>query len=174
MIAKDAWIPVAEVARPHGVRGELRLRLFNSDSDVLLDMDEVLLRTRSGEEHEVSVDGARRANDAILLKLHSVDDRDAAAALRGAHVCVRRGDFPELDTGEFYACDVIGATVFLGDDVLGKVREFRSYPSVDALVIAAADGGKDYEIPLVSAFIARVDTTTAEVFLATLDGVERG
>ncbi len=40
----DAWVPLAEVARPHGVRGELRLKLFNEDSDILLEQDEVLLR----------------------------------------------------------------------------------------------------------------------------------
>ena len=36
MIEPDAWVPLAEVARPHGVRGELRLKLFNKDSDLLL------------------------------------------------------------------------------------------------------------------------------------------
>jgi 16S rRNA processing protein RimM len=82
--------------RPHGVRGELRLRLFNSDSDLLLALDEVLVRFADGEEQEVSVDGARRANDAILMKLHSVDDRDRADELRGARVCGRRADFPAL------------------------------------------------------------------------------
>src|SRR6516162_5211006 len=104
MLAAEAWVPLAEVARPHGVHGELRLRPFNRDSDLLLELDEVLVRFPDGEEHEVSVDGARRANDAILLKLHSVDDRDRADELRGALVCARRGEFPQLEAGEFYVC----------------------------------------------------------------------
>ena len=37
----ETWVPLAEVARPHGVKGEVRLKLFNRDSDVLLDLDEV-------------------------------------------------------------------------------------------------------------------------------------
>src|SRR5262249_47360760 len=81
-------------AGAHGVRGELRLRLFNKSSDILLEQDEVLVRLKDGEEHEVSVDGARRADEAILIKLHSVDDRDHAEDLRGALICVRRRDFP--------------------------------------------------------------------------------
>lgn len=76
MTEAERWIPLAEIARPHGVRGEVRLRLFNKDSDTLLDQDEVLVRLPDGAEHEVSVDTARRADDAILMKLHSVDDRD--------------------------------------------------------------------------------------------------
>src|SRR5678815_1334731 len=34
------WVALAEVARPHGVRGEVRLNLFNAESDLLLDVDE--------------------------------------------------------------------------------------------------------------------------------------
>jgi 16S rRNA processing protein RimM len=71
----NVWVPLAEVARPHGVRGEVRLRLFNRDSDLLLTLGEVLVRFPDGEEQEVSVDAARRANDAILMKLYSVDDQ---------------------------------------------------------------------------------------------------
>ena len=56
MLAPDAWVPLAEVMRPHGVRGELRLRPFNRDSDLLLDLDEVLVRFPDGDEQEVSVD----------------------------------------------------------------------------------------------------------------------
>src|SRR6476661_894589 len=111
MIEPDAWVPLAEVARPHGVRGELRLKLFNKDSDLLLNLEEVLVRLKEGGEHEVTVDKARRADIAILMKLHSVDDRDRADELRGALICARRRDFPALEEGEFYTCDIVGARV---------------------------------------------------------------
>jgi 16S rRNA processing protein RimM len=172
------WVPLAEVARPHGVKGELRLKLYNQDSDILLDQDDVLVRLKSGVEHEVSVDRARRADDAILMKLHSVDDRDRADELRGAHICVRREKFPPLEEGEFYVCDVEGAQAFMRDGEglvpLGTVRELRTYPSVEVLVISAADGGKDWEIPLVEAFVERVDSAAREVVVASLDGLTRG
>lgn len=172
------WVPLAEVTKPHGVRGEVRLKLYNEDSDVLLDQDEVLSRFPDGAEEEVSVDAARRADDAILMKLYSVDNRDRADELRGALVCVKRGDFPPLEEGEFYVCDIEGARVLSrrGQDLvpLGTVREMRSYPSVEVLVIAAADGGKDWEVPLVEAFVERVDVEKGEVIVASLAGLERG
>jgi 16S rRNA processing protein RimM len=177
MLAPDAWVPLAEVARPHGVRGELRLRPFNRDSDLLLELDEVLVRFPEGDEQEVSVDAARRANEAILLKLHSVDDRDRAAELRGALVCARRGDFPQLEAGEFYACDIEGARVVAGEGPeerdVGRVTELRSYPTVDVLLVAAADGGRPWEVPLVDAVIRSVDISSGVVVLSTLDGLER-
>jgi 16S rRNA processing protein RimM len=167
---------LAEVSRPHGVRGEVRLKVFNADSDALLGADEVLVRLPSGEEYEVSIDGARRADQAIIMKLYSVDDRDRADDIRGAQLCLRRSAFPALDDGEFYVWDVLGAQVFVGDSVepLGTVADYRSYPSVDCFVVKAADGGKNYEIPVVEAFVEKVDVASGSVRLVTLDGLERG
>lgn len=173
MISPEAWVPLAEIARPHGVRGEVRLKVYNKDSDILLALDEVLVRLPDGAEHEVTIDAARRAHDAILMKLTSVDDRDRAEELRGAVLCARRQDFPPLEGGEFYVCDVIGARVQVGDVELGAVRELRSYPSVDALVVRAADGGRDWEIPLVSQYIDRIDPNARLVTLVTVEGLER-
>ena len=177
-VGLDAWVPLAEVARPHGVRGELRLKLYNQDSDILLDQEEVLVRRKDGPESEIVVDRARRADGAILMKLHAVDDRNGADALREARICVRRSRFPPLDAGEFYVCDVEGARVVMrqGDALvpLGAVRELRSYPSVEVLVILADDGGKDWEIPLVEAFVESVDMERREVTVASLEGLERG
>jgi 16S rRNA processing protein RimM len=178
VLAPDAWVPLAAVLRPHGLRGEVRLKVFNHESDVLLSQEEVLVRTADGEEHEVSVDASRRAGDAILMKLYSVDDRDRAAELRGALVCARRGSFPAREEGEFYTCDVVGAKVLLrrgeGYDELGAVREIQSYPSADALVVQAADGGKDWEVPLLDTFVEAVDVALGVVKLSRLEGLERG
>jgi 16S rRNA processing protein RimM len=138
----------------------------------------VLLRSKEGAEREVVVDRARRADDAILMKLHGVDDRNGADALRQAQVCVRRSGFPPLEEDEFYVCDVVGARVLMqtgdGRVPLGTVRELRSYPSVEVLVILADDGGKDWEVPLVGAFVESVDAKKREVVVTSLEGLERG
>jgi 16S rRNA processing protein RimM len=190
-VAPDAWVPLAEVARPHGVRGELRLRLYNQDSDLLLELDEVMVRFGSagaaggngakgaGPSRDVvlRVEAVRPANEAILMKLQSVNDRDRAIELRGAEVCARRSAFPPLEPGEFYACDVEGARVVVGGgaevEELGTVLEMRSYPTVDVLVVAAADGGRPWEVPLVDAVVERVDVQQGLVTLSTREGVER-
>jgi 16S rRNA processing protein RimM len=173
MIDPKAWVPLAEVARSHGVKGEVRLKLYNADSDLLLDADEVLLRLPDGDEQEVSVDTARRANDAILMKLHAVDDRDKADELRTSIISLRRSDFPKLEDGEFYFCDAIGAKVKFGDVLLGEVKEIVTYPSVSVIVVKAFDGGKNWEVPLTDAFIASVDVEAGTFELATMDGIER-
>lgn len=169
----DDWVPLAEIARPHGVRGEVRLKLYNKTSDVLLAQDEVLVRLPEGEEHEVSVDAARRADDAILMKLHSVDDRDRAEELRGAVICVRRGDFPPADEGEFYAIDVVGAEARLDGQRLGVVKEIITYPTTETILVAPDDRQGDWEIPLHAAYVGEVDVEARVVTVLTLEDLER-
>jgi 16S rRNA processing protein RimM len=181
MLGPEAWVPLAAVARPHGVVGEVKLKLFNRDSDLLLDLAEVLVRFEDGEEQEVSVDAARRTPDAILMKLCDVDDRNRADELRGAMICARRGDFPALDDGEFYACDIEGAEVVVeapdeGEGQVkpvGHVRTLRTYPTLDVLLVDAGDGGRALEVPLVDGVVRNIDLARARVTLASLDGVER-
>jgi 16S rRNA processing protein RimM len=162
------WVALAEVARPHGVRGEVRLNLFNAESDLLLDMDEVLVRLPDGKEHEVSIDQARRADKTILLKLHSVDDRDRAEEIRGATICVPREKFPPLAEGEFYACDVEGSEARLHDARIGVVERLAEYPTTHVLVVKK-DDGSSIEVPLTGAYVERVDT---EARVVTLSSVE--
>lgn len=170
---RERWVPLAEIARPHGVRGELRLRLFNAESDALLGRDEVLVRLPSGEEHEVTVERARRAGDALLVKLYSIDDRDRAGELRGALVCLRRRDLEEPEDGEFYTVDALGAEVRLGGARLGEVAEIMSYPTVQVVRVRADDGEGDWEVPLTDTFVARADVAGRVFELLTLDGLER-
>jgi len=169
----DDWVPLAEIARPHGVRGEIRLKLFNASSNVLLDQEEVLVRLPDGEEHEVSVDAARRADDAILMKLFSVDDRDRADQLRGGVICVRRKDFPPAAKGEFYAIDVIGAEARLDGARLGVVKEIITYPTTATILVAPDDALGDWEIPLRDTYVGNVDVEGRVVTVLTLDELER-
>jgi 16S rRNA processing protein RimM len=164
----DRWVPIAIVAKPHGVRGETKLRVFNDESELLLELDEVLLRLPSGEEHEVSIDAARRIPDGILVKFYSVDDRERAESIRNAELCARRSHFPELEAGEFYACDVVGAAAYVGAEKVGIIDDYRSYPSVDIFVLRTETCL--YEVPVVDAYFDKVDGD--RVLLRTLDELE--
>lgn len=170
MLDPERWVPLAEIARPHGVKGEVRLKLFNTASDVLLEQDEVLVRTPEGEEHEVSVDRARRADDAILMKLYSVDDRDRAEELRGAHICVRRKNFPPLEAGEHYTIDLVGALAKMNGEDLGKVIDITAYPTVDVLVVN--DGKQLWEIPMSESYVGNIDAAAGLVEVLSLDELE--
>ncbi|MCC6556796.1 MAG: 16S rRNA processing protein RimM [Polyangiaceae bacterium] len=165
------FVPVAEVSRPHGVQGELRLKLYNEGSDLLARRPPVRLRLPDGSERDMSIAATRPVVKGLLVRFAGVTGRDAADALRGAVVCVARDLFPPLEEGEFYACDLEGARVVTSaGEAIGRVQELQSYPSCDAIVVAR-DGGGTLEIPLTDSYIAAVDIERRTVEITTLEGL---
>jgi 16S rRNA processing protein RimM len=158
------------------VHGELRLRIFNEQSDLLLRRPPIRLRMPDGAERDAKIEAARPTNKALLVRLAGVDDRDAAEALRGAAVCVPRDLFPPAEEGEFYACDLEGAEVVTASgEPIGRVQALASYPTCDALVVALrvprAGGQHTLEIPLVDTYVTSVDVERRTVTVATLEGL---
>ena len=167
------WVPLAEVARPHGVRGELRVKMYNSDSELLPTLPEVMVRKRDGVERTIRLQSVRGADAGYFLaKLEGVDDRDAAESFRGAELCVRREAFPPAEEGEFYACDIVGARLFGPDGELGIVEDLTSYPTAD-VIVGRLSGGTRCEIPLIDEYIEEIDVGARQVRLtsAALDFV---
>lgn len=166
------YVPVAEVARPHGVHGELRLRLYNPSSDLLLRRPAIRLKLPNGETRDASIKAARAANKAVLVTFAGVEDRDAAEALRGAEVLVPRDVFPPAEDGEFYTCDLEGARVIMAStgEEIGRVSGVQSYPTCDALVIERAERDA-IEVPLVDTYVASVDVAKGLVEITTLEGI---
>jgi 16S rRNA processing protein RimM len=164
-------VALAEVARPHGLAGELRLKVYNLDSDILLRRPPVVLRLPDAAVREVRITAARAVDKAVLVKLAGVDDRDAAEALRGAELCVPRASLPPPEEGEFYACDLEGAEAVLAGEPVGRVLELRSYPTCDVLVVERP-GGTSLEVPLLDAYVGRVDPERGVVELVTIEGLE--
>lgn len=158
-------IALAEVARPHGVKGELRLKVYNRDSDLLRQVQEVTLELPSGKRQTTALKSARWANEALLVTLASSTDRDSADAHRGAKLLVDRAAFPPAEEDEYYACDLEGTTVFDGEGEVGIVQEVVEYPTCDALLVLTK-GGR-IEIPMIDGVVESVDLGAGKIVVTS-------
>jgi 16S rRNA processing protein RimM len=163
----NRYVAIAEVARPHGVQGELRLKLYNEESEVLLERPRVRLVCGDGAVREVRVKAVRQVPGALLVRLDGIDDRDAAETVRGARIEVPRELLPPPGEGELYVCDLEGCRVRVAGNDVGAVVGVASYPSCDALVVEL-DAGRRVEVPLVDTNLVAVDLEARVVELASL------
>ncbi len=170
-MSDERYVALAEVARPHGLAGELRLRVYNTDSDLLLGRPHIRLASEDGEVREGQLVSIRRVPGGMLARLASVDTREAAEQMRGIRIEVRRTDLSPAEPGELYHCDLEGCRVMLQGADLGVVKRVACYPTCDALVVARP-GAKDLEVPLHDDFVASVDTATACIVVRTVEGLE--
>lgn len=163
-------LKIGAITRPHGVRGELKVRLFNEESSALWDVTHIVLEGPKGDARLCEVKSVRGSAKGPILDLDGVHGRDAADALRGYTIWVERGSLEPLQAGEYYLVDLIGCEVLLEKTPYAKVVDVRPDPSVDTMVIELR-GGKRAEVPIVDAWVGAVDVKARTVQLLSEDGV---
>jgi 16S rRNA processing protein RimM len=164
---RPAWVRIGVVARPHGVRGGLKLHLDNPDSEVL----RAGLPVRLGDEERT----VARVYGTALVDLDGVSGRDAADALRGREVLVRREDFPPPSEDEAYLVDLLGARVLHDDDgrQLGVIEGF-SDNGAQPLAEVRTPAGQVRLMPFVPGIVTHVDEDERVVKVAPPEGLLEG
>jgi 16S rRNA processing protein RimM len=128
-------IALAAVAGAHGVKGELRLKLFSESVESLSRHEKLFVG--GVERRLLSIRDAKTP----VARIEGVDDRSAAEALRGALVEVDRSALPSLEEGEYYHADLIGLPAVDSDGKpVGTVVAVENYGAGDLLEIEPAEG----------------------------------
>jgi 16S rRNA processing protein RimM len=155
MAAQEGRLEVGRVGRPHGLDGSFHVtrpgsRLPRAGGSVFVD----------GERREV----IRRAgtDERPIVRLEGTDSREAAAALRGARLQVDLAEVEPLGPDEYWAHELEGCRVRVGDRAVGTVANLLVLPSCEALEVRREDGS-DLLVPLVRDAIARVDIAAREI-----------
>ena len=159
------FITAGQIVNTHGIRGGVKLLPRGVDAEALAGCGTLFI---GGEPYRCTA--SRVHKGCLLAKLEGVDDMDAALALKGCRVKVRREDVP-LPPGEYFDEELIGLAVrdgSTGED-LGKLEEVLSYPAHKIYVVR---GGRDeFLIPAVPAFIAGIDMAAGTMAVHMMEGL---
>jgi 16S rRNA processing protein RimM len=128
-------IALAAVAGAHGIKGEVRLKLFSDSVDSLSHHKKLYV---GGAERRLL---AVRAGKTPVARFEGVADRSAAEALRGSLVEIDRAALPPLDDGEYYHVDLVGLPALdQQGEPIGAVVAVENYGAGDLLEIERANG----------------------------------
>src|SRR5260370_17655467 len=153
-------IQLGFVGAPFGVRGWVKLRSHTDPPERLLEHRDLQIGREGAWRRYRGVESGR-SGGALTVKLAGVEDRDQAAALRGAEVRVARAELPQRDDKDFYRADLIGCEVVnLAGIGLGVVQQFVQTPAQPLLV---ARGDREYWVPAVPQHVRRVDLRARRV-----------
>lgn len=151
----SSQVEIGVIARPHGVRGELRVHLHNPESTAL---DVVMDLVVGGRSYEIT--SARMVKGGGLVRLKDVEDRTAAEFLVGKPVVVLR-DQLELDDEDQLLSDFLGCELTLMDGTpWGRVVEVVA-GTQDRMVIH--DGDIERYLPLVDVFLHSIDLEAKQI-----------
>lgn len=149
-------ICLGRIDGPHGVRGLVRVRPFTEDPGAIASYGPL---TDASGRRRFALTLLSWHRTAWLARVDGVEDRDAAAALRGESLYVPRSALPDPgEEGEaFYHADLIGLRVDRVDGrPLGRVRAVHDFGAGDLLDLSL-DGGGSVTVPFTKAVVPTVD-----------------
>lgn len=141
-------VALGHVTGVFGVRGWIKLSSYTRPADAILDYPKWVIADRSWKVAEGRLHGT-----AVVARLKGLDDRDAAAALRGSAIEVEREAMPEPAPGQYYWADLVGCRVESeSGKPLGIVESLFSNGAQDVLVV---NGDRERLIPFVAGPIVK-------------------
>lgn len=144
-------IKIGKIVSPHGIKGQIKVYNY-SRRDRFEDISEIFIDKKS-----FSVEDITYVKNMVILKIHGVDDRNTAEALRGQDVFMDEKHLDELKDDEYLIRDLIGLDVFKeGSTSIGKITDVLQYGPSDTYEIKMNNGKMAY-IPAVKEFIKDVN-----------------
>lgn len=145
MSEPDGVVVVGRITAVFGVRGEVRVHSLTDPPENLCEYRPWMLADSAGVWGECEPMGVRGHGRGLIARFKGVDDRDAAQALVGRDVAVRRSELPPTEAGEHYWIDLIGLRVVTTEGCeLGAVSHLMETGANDVLVV---QGDRERLIP---------------------------
>ena len=161
-------VALGAVGRPHGLRGEVRVHRYNPESLLLLELDRIWARSPEGVLRELRVESAKPHGDLLRLRFEGMSRREDAEAIKGSELLIPRESLPPTEEDEVYLVDLIGLEAVSPEGAhLGNVASVIPYPSVDCLLVEAAEGAR--EIPFLDPYVGEIDIEAGRVVISHIE-----
>ncbi len=155
MAADTEMVVVGRLGAPFGVKGWVHVSSFTDPPQNLLAYRPWSVRRR-GQWQVVRVASVSPHKQGFVARLEDVEDRDAAAVLRGCDIGVSESVLPKPAPDEYYWKDLVGLAVERLDGTpLGTVRGLLDTAANDVLVIEK--DGREILVPFIEAVVISVD-----------------
>jgi 16S rRNA processing protein RimM len=158
-------IQIGRIVNAHGIRGEVRVQPIGQEPAFLTRFATFYL-----DGQPVCPTANHVHKSMVLLKLPDVDDMNAALALKGKVLTIRRED-ARLGANECFDEELLGVEVFSAEtgELLGKITDVETYP---ASKVYTVKGEREYLIPAVpDVFIRSVDLDANRMEVHVLKGL---
>lgn len=191
-LASDLWSVCGRFGRPHGVRGEVRLWIYNNLTEALVPGTPVFVGQhpkKIGKEarpprFQLTLRHARFDAKGVIASFEEISRREEASELKHLAWVTPRSAFPALADDEFYLSDLIGARGLLfsqeskaqdlseGQD-LGELVGMLEAGAGEILVFKSETWG-EVMVPNLNPFVISIDVEAKIVKVRAIPGLVEG
>lgn len=164
----EGKVCLAQIGAAHGVRGDVRIKLFSDDEAALTQYGPL---TSADGKRSFEILSARLSKTVYVCRIKGLTDRDAAESLNGTLLYADRDLLPLLDEEEFYHSDLIGLVAKLENgSELGTISAVHDFGAGDLLDIVPPRG-KGIYLPFTREAVPSIDLDAGFVTVVPPDGL---
>lgn len=155
MSTNETRLLIAEIGAAHGIRGQVKLRVYCDDLN-LIDGQNLFTHETGDKTLKIILD---RVNDQIILaRVDGAPDRTAAEKLRGTKLYINRDTLPEIeDDGVYYQTDLLDLEARdINGKPIGTILNIVNFGASDLIEIKPNIGPSFY-LPFTDDHVPEID-----------------
>lgn len=156
---------VGKIVGTHGVRGEVKMDIYSDRPEEIQRLRRIYL---DDDLNPRTINRPRGTERQAILKIHGVDSRDDAEALRGVLVRIKGDQLSPREEGTFYHFQIVGLRVLLEDGTaIGTVHEVLETGEVDVYVVRD-EHGREQLFPALADVVLDINPTAGTMLVRPL------
>lgn len=168
---------IGQIARSHGLKGELKVDLDFNDPEFLNEVTLVYLQNDRGDYFPARVSGFRvekkGSNNSFFVQFDHIADRSAAEALRGRRIFAETSLAETILTDESEELSLVDFRIIdEHENEIGFVLDVMDIPGNN--LISVSTGRFELLIPLVDEYVNSIDWDDQTIYCQHLNRLEEG
>jgi 16S rRNA processing protein RimM len=164
-------LEIGRIVRSQGLAGRMKVLSYLESPEVLNDLSGLFVGRSVSEAVLFPLVAVQQAGkDFFILQLSGIENRDAAARLRGSSVWMPSEKMRKLPEGEYYWREIIGLQVLTEEDqILGRIEAV--FPTGGNDVYVCRGAGKEILLPAIGDVVRKIDTDRGVMVVRLLKGL---
>lgn len=164
------FLEIGQIVGTHGVHGEMRVHPWCDSPEFIKGFRQLYLDENGNKQLEVRA--CRPHGNVALLSVVGIDTVEAAAAMRGKVLYMRRSD-ARLPEGRYFISELIGCDVIDADDPglrYGTLSDVSETGANDVWHVTD-DAGQKYLLPAIPLVVIETDVEKNFVRIRPMKGI---
>jgi 16S rRNA processing protein RimM len=163
-------IIIGKVIKPVGLKGEIKVIPLTDNPERFKLLKEISIIEENGKITIFEIEKVSIVKKAVNLKFKGINTKEQAQEFKNKEIGIDENQKFPLQDGYYYIHQILGLkAVDEEGELLGEVKDVLKNPGNDIFVINK--NNKDYLIPAVKEFIAKIDLNNGKIIIKQIDGL---
>lgn len=166
---RDDLVYVANIIKPHGLKGGLKVRILSDNPKRFLPGESLLL-AGSHRIQETVIERFVPQNRYGLIKLEGIDSIEQAGEWTGSDLAIPSEKIAPLEAGHYYTFQLLGMSVVSeAGRELGTLSQIEEAPAGDIYQVSGESG--QFYIPSQGDIILKIDVERKVMVIRDVEGL---